>query len=88
MEISLKQDGSLPELNLNDEGTVILKFRVVGANQYKNMSEDEYSDETGTTTEYRLECQMVECEKDNKAVHEIAEDAADGGYVRTHVSPG
>lgn len=77
--IYIKNDGSLPELNLKDEGTVILKFRVVGASEIPDGS-----------TEYRLEYEVMDIKKDEVNLEKAANNAAESipEPMRIHWGPG
>lgn len=70
-------DGSLPSLNLNDEGTVILKFRVVGASEMEDGK-----------TEYRLEYEIQELNKEEVTLDRAVEKAVNSEPIRIHFGPG
>lgn len=72
-------DGSLPKLTLGDEGTLILKFRTVGASEMEDGK-----------IEYRLEYEVQELNKDEVNLDTAAEKAANSipNPMRIHWGPG
>lgn len=74
--LNIEDDGSLPPLNLGDEGTVILKFRVVGANEYEDKRN------------YTLEYVVDSLTKEEVSLDKAVERTFNAEPVRIHFGPG